>query len=112
MREPPFLAISVDLRHQPDWSACGIQCASERIGALARDLDVRAGHRATAMFVFTILLATLYGGELVWRERQIKADQLQDATPVPAWVTFGGKLLAVFLAIMVLVFVATVGAEC
>jgi len=46
--------------------------------------------------VFTILIATLYGGELVWRERQIKADQLQDASPVPAWVPFGGKLLAVF----------------
>src|SRR5678815_507321 len=64
---------------------------------------------ANAMFVFTVLLATLYGGELVWRERQIKADQLQDSTPVPTWVTFGGKLLAVFLAIMVLVFIATAG---
>src|SRR4029079_3373839 len=61
------------------------------------------------MLVFTVLLATLYGGELVWRERQIKADQLQDSTPVPTWVTFGSKLLAVFLAITVLVFVANVG---
>ena len=62
----------------------------------------------SGMFVFTILLATLYGGELVWRERQIKADQLQDSTPVPAWVTFGAKLLAVFLGIAVLVLVANV----
>ena len=46
------------------------------------------------MFIFIVLLATLYGGELVWRERQLKIDQLQDAMPVPSWVTFGGKLLA------------------
>ncbi|HTE47643.1 MAG TPA: M1 family aminopeptidase [Gemmatimonadaceae bacterium] len=59
------------------------------------------------MFVFVVLLATLYGGELVWRERQLKTDQLQDAMPVPLWVTFGGKLLGVFLAIMVLMVVST-----
>lgn len=35
---------------------------------------------AGSMFVFTILIATLYGGELVWRERRLKADQLQDST--------------------------------
>src|SRR5262249_16863539 len=28
------------------------------------------------LVVFMVLLATLYGGELVWRERQIKADQM------------------------------------
>ena len=62
-------------------------------------------------FIFIVLLATLYGGELVWRERQIKADQLQDAMPVPVWVTFGGKLVAVFLAIVVLLVVATLGGD-
>ena len=35
------------------------------------------------VFIFIVLLATLYGGELVWRERQLKVDQLQDAMPVP-----------------------------
>jgi len=58
------------------------------------------------LFIFIVLLATLYGGELVWRERQIKADQLQDSMAVPVWVTFGGKLLAVFLAIFVLAVVS------
>jgi len=58
------------------------------------------------LFIFTIILATLYGGELVWRERQLRIDQMQDAMPVPIWVTFGGKLLAVFLAIGLLSVVA------
>jgi hypothetical protein len=38
------------------------------------------------MFVFCVLLGTLYGGELIWRERQLKADQVQDSMPVPVWV--------------------------
>ena len=57
---------------------------------------------ANSVFIFVVLLATLYGGELVWRERQLKLDQVQDSIPVPAWVTFGGKLLGVFYAIALL----------
>ena len=38
LREPPFLAISLDLRHQPDGRAV-VPVAAERIGAVARDLD-------------------------------------------------------------------------
>jgi hypothetical protein len=64
---------------------------------------------ANSAFVFIVLLATLYGGELVWRERQMKIDQIQDSMPVPVWVTFGGKLLGVFLAIAVLLVITTVG---
>ena len=60
-------------------------------------------------FIFIVLLATLYGGELIWRERQLKTDQLQDAMPVPSWVIFGGKLIAVFLSIVVLLAAATLG---
>jgi hypothetical protein len=59
------------------------------------------------LFIFIVLLATLYGGELVWRERQIKADQLQDSMAVPVWVTFGAKLLAVFWSICVLAVVSS-----
>jgi ABC-2 type transport system permease protein len=57
--------------------------------------------------IFVILLATLYGGELVWRERQLKLDQVQDSMPVPAWVPFGGKLFGVFLAIVGMLVVST-----
>lgn len=55
-----------------------------------------------ALFVFIVLLATLYGGELIWRDRQLKSDQIADSMPVPAWVPFGGKLVGVFLAILAL----------
>lgn len=54
------------------------------------------------IFVFNVLLATLYGGELIWRDRQLKSDQLVDSMPVPAWVPFGAKLIGVFLSLCLL----------
>jgi len=106
LREPPYLAISL---------ICVINMMVGLWFQMRPNESARwpvtssfAPFVGNGMFIFTILLATLYGGELVWRERQIKADQLQDSTPVPAWVTFGSKLLSVFLAITVLVFVTTV----
>jgi len=63
-----------------------------------------------AVYLFVVVLATLYGGELVWRERQLKLDQIQDSMPVPAWVGFSGKLFGVFMAIALLLVVATGGA--
>ena len=63
---------------------------------------------SNSLFLFVILLATLYGGELIWRERQLKSDQLQDAMPAPPWSTYGAKLLGVFLPICVLMCVCVV----
>jgi ABC-2 type transport system permease protein len=71
--------------------------------------SIVAERMATGSFLFVIILATLYGGELVWRERQLKIDQIQDTAPVPDWVIFAGKLVAVFLAIAGL-FLVQIGA--
>ena len=61
-----------------------------------------------SLFVFIVLLATLYGGELIWRDRQLKSDQIVDSMPVPAWVPFGAKLSSVFLAISLLMLACVV----
>jgi ABC-2 type transport system permease protein len=49
-------------------------------------------HGTFALFV--LILATFFSGELVWRERDARVDQIVDAMPLPSWVTFSGKLLA------------------
>ena len=107
LREPPYLAISliciINLMVNLWFQMRPQESARWPVTSLFAPIV------GNAMFVFTVLLATLYGGELVWRERQIKADQLQDSTPVPTWVTFGGKMAAVFLAIAVLVLIANAG---
>ena len=107
IREAPFLAISV---------ICVINLmvgawytAHPNDSAIWPVTSAIAPVVANSVFIFVVLLATLYGGELVWRERQLKLDQVQDSMPVPVWVTFGGKLLGVFFAIALLLVISTAG---
>jgi len=43
---------------------------------------------------FMLIIITFYGGELVWRERENRLDQIVDATPSPTWLPLLAKLLA------------------
>ena len=52
--------------------------------------------------IFLLMIATFYGGELVWRERDRQLNELIDSTPVPSWVMTSPKMLAIF-AILLLV---------
>jgi ABC-type transport system involved in multi-copper enzyme maturation permease subunit len=56
--------------------------------------------------LFVVILVTLYAGELVWRERDLKLDQVVDATPTPSWISYVSKLIA--LSVMVLVLIAVI----
>jgi ABC-type transport system involved in multi-copper enzyme maturation permease subunit len=44
--------------------------------------------------LFQIIITTFYSGELVWRERDARMHQLHDALPMPGWLPFLSKLLA------------------
>ncbi len=52
------------------------------------------------MFLPSLIVAVFYGGELVWRERDVKIGEIVDATPVPAWAMFVPKILAIFLVLI------------
>ena len=52
--------------------------------------------------LFFLIIITVYSGELVWRERELKLQQVYDALPLPNWVTFMSKLTALLLAQLVL----------
>ncbi len=47
-------------------------------------------HGTFALFI--LIIVTFFSGELVWRERDARLDQIVDAMPLPSWVSFGGKL--------------------
>jgi ABC-type transport system involved in multi-copper enzyme maturation permease subunit len=53
-----------------------------------------------SMTLFTLIVAVFYGGELVWRERDVKIAEIIDATPVPAWTMFVPKILAIFTVLL------------
>ncbi|QRN96338.1 hypothetical protein JRI60_46240 [Archangium violaceum] len=44
--------------------------------------------------LFHFIIITFYSGELIWRERDARMNQLYDSLPVPGWLPFASKLLA------------------
>jgi ABC-2 type transport system permease protein len=51
--------------------------------------------------VFSVLLAAFYAGDILWRERSLKLNEVHDATPVPTWAIWAGKLTALFTSVLV-----------
>ncbi|MDB4950685.1 MAG: hypothetical protein JWM27_3334 [Gemmatimonadetes bacterium] len=64
-------------------------------------LDILGGSFA----LFVLIIITFYAGELVWRERDLRSQQIHDALPVPTWVPFAAKLGALIGVVAVLLVV-------
>jgi hypothetical protein len=47
-----------------------------------------------------IVIATYYGGELVWRERDHRIHEIVDSTPLPAWALMLPKMLGLALVLL------------
>ena len=58
--------------------------------------------------IVLLMIAVFYGGELVWRERDRKLNEIIDSTPVPSWVMTIPKILAIFVVLLVVNFSALV----
>ncbi|GAA4371525.1 ABC transporter permease/M1 family aminopeptidase [Hymenobacter koreensis] len=58
--------------------------------------------------LFQLIIITFYAGELVWRERDSKVNQIYDAMPMPSWVPFTAKLSALMFIQVVLLAVVMV----
>nr|WP_294850352.1 M1 family aminopeptidase [uncultured Sphingomonas sp.] len=50
--------------------------------------------------LFMLMIAIFYGGELVWRERDRKLNEILDSSPVSDWVMVIPKVLAILLVLM------------
>jgi len=51
-----------------------------------------------SFYLFIIAIITFYTGVLVWKERDSKIDEIQDATPVKAGLLFTSKFIAMLAA--------------
>ncbi|MCZ6918358.1 MAG: M1 family aminopeptidase [Gemmatimonadetes bacterium] len=58
-----------------------------------------------ALFLFIVL--TFYSGDLIWKERTLKLNEVRDALPTPTWVAWAAKLTAIMGAILVLLICAS-----
>ena len=52
-----------------------------------------------------VLIAIFFGGEIVWRDRTVKVNELIDASPVRNWPLLASKWLALYAIILTLVIV-------
>lgn len=53
-------------------------------------------------FLFLLIIAVFYGGELVWRERERKFNEIVDSTPAADWVMIVPKVAAIFLVLLII----------
>jgi ABC-2 type transport system permease protein len=67
---------------------------------------IELGHGSFRLFALAIVI--VYAGDLVWRERDARFDQIIDATPVPSWLLYTSKLGALMLVGLVLQLVVIV----
>src|SRR6185503_4136278 len=63
--------------------------------------------RVTPLFY---LLVVLYAGELVWKERDVGASEIADASPVPEGAALLGRFLALFALLVMFQAASLVGA--
>jgi len=54
-----------------------------------------------AFALFAILIAAFYAGDIIWRERSIKLNEVHDATPAPTWSIWAAKLTALMVAVAI-----------
>ena len=47
--------------------------------------------------LFMIIIITFYSGQIIWKERELKADQIIDSLPVANWIPMVSKLVALII---------------
>jgi hypothetical protein len=58
--------------------------------------------------LFAVIIAAFYAGDLVFRERTLKLNEVSDAMPVPTWVLWTAKASALVAVTVVAIAVAVV----
>ena len=94
-RDPYFLAIAGTaagflLLNQ---SAIGKMYGVNTLPVTYEVLSVLSGSFA----LFMIIIITFYSGQIIWKERELRADQIMDSLPVPNWIPMISKLVALII---------------
>jgi ABC-2 type transport system permease protein len=55
---------------------------------------------------FAVIIGAFYAGEIVWRERMIKLNEVTDTMPSPTWTIWAGKLTALCITLYITLFAA------
>jgi ABC-2 type transport system permease protein len=61
-----------------------------------------AGMVKNQFLLFLLVITTLYAGEMVWKERGMKYDQIHDSLPIPVSLNFASQFVALTVVQVVL----------
>ena len=64
--------------------------------------------------IFILIVTAIYAGELVWRERDVRMDDITDSMPAPTWLGFVAKFVALLclqLILLAVVMVCSIGVQ-
>lgn len=76
-----------------------VEVEPKLFGSATWPVTSQVAELTTAGFsLFALIIITVYAGEIVWRERDLRLDGITDALPIPTWLLALGKLLALCLA--------------
>jgi ABC-type transport system involved in multi-copper enzyme maturation permease subunit len=95
---PPLLAVGiltcVVVTANMDWLGVPLVPRTEHVLTYLTAALANPGNR---VWMAIPLLIIFYAGELVWSERDARMGEISGAAPVPDWVFFAGKFLALAL---------------
>ena len=62
--------------------------------------------------IIPLVIAAYYAGELVWRDRERRINEIIDATPAPDWVFVLPKIVAIAIVLFIMAIISAVAALC
>ena len=58
--------------------------------------------------LFMLIIVIFYSGQIIWKEKELKADSILDAHPVPNWIPMLAKMIALILIPAIILFIVMI----
>lgn len=58
------------------------------------------------LYAFLVAIITYFGGQLVWRDREERVDEVQDSLPMKDWLLYTAKFAALYTSVLAILAVA------
>jgi len=59
-----------------------------------------------SLFIFIIIIVTYYAGDLIWKDREARINDIKDALPTPSWLPLVGNFATMMVLLLVVQLIA------
>ena len=60
-----------------------------------------------SLFIFIIIIVTYYAGDLIWKDREARINEIKDALPTPTWLPLLGNFVTMMVLLAAVLLIAT-----